>query len=359
LLLQPDDFSEKEVELREVFLDPNNPRFSVESAGETAQDRITEESVQQKCLTRMKVYGLEELKESIKKVGFVQIDKVVVRPLKTAGFVVVEGNRRIAALKSLAKELADNEITLDEEIKKTILGFRVVVYGGKEKDIAWMIQGIRHISGVRNWPLYQQAELLVKLSREKRIGVREASNIVGIGPIIASRLVRAWYGYVQARNDEEYGQYIKPDHFSYFAEVIFLKPGLQDWLGWDERKQRFKKSANLKKLLSWIFPEEGKEPRLTRAMQLRDTLAEVIGSHPELLKRWENDENMTIEKLNFELGKHAVTEVSEWLEKIDDFNKGMTELPIMKIEPKKVEFKKKLEETLKIVKRHLAFLTKL
>ena len=49
-------------------------------------------------------------------------------------------------------------------------------------------------------------------------------------------------------------------------------------------------------------------------MQLRDTLAEVISDHPELLRRWENDENMTIEKLNFELGKHSTTEVSEWLE---------------------------------------------
>jgi hypothetical protein len=359
LLLRPDDFFEKEVELREVFLDPNNPRFSIESAGETAQDKITEESIQQKCLMRMKVYGLEELKESIKRVGFVQIDKVVVRPLKTAGFVVVEGNRRIAALKSLAKELADNEITLDEEIKKTILGFRVVVYNGKEKDIAWIIQGIRHISGVRNWPLYQQAELLIKLSREKKIGVREASNIVGIGPIIAARLVRAWYGYLQARNDEEYGQYMKPGHFSYFAEVIFFKPVLQEWLGWEEKKQRFNELANLKKLLSWIFPEEGKEPRITRAMQLRDTLAEVIGSHPELLKRWENDENMTIERLNFELGKHAAIEVGEWFEKIDDFNREITELPIMKIEPKKNEFKKKLEETLEIVQKHLAFLKKL
>ncbi len=359
MLLTPDDFLEKEVELREVFLDPNNPRFSVESAGETAQEKITEDSIQQKCLMRMKAYGLDELKESIKRVGFVQIDKIVVRPLKTAGFVVVEGNRRIAALKSLAKELEANEITLDEDIKKTVMAFKVVVYKGKEKDIAWMIQGIRHISGVRNWPLFQQAELLIKLSREKKIGVREASNIVGIGPIIAARLVRAWFGYLQAKADEEYGQYVKPDHFSYFAEAIFFKPVLQDWLGWDEKKQRFNKLANLKKLLSWIFPEEGKEPRITRAMQLRDTLAEVIGAHPELLKRWENDENMTIEKLNFELGKHAATEVEEWLEKIDDFNREITDLPIMKIEPKKDEFTQKLEETLEIVRKHLTFLKKL
>lgn len=359
MLLLPDDFIEKEVELRDVFLDPNNPRFSIESEVETPEDKISDAAIQEKCLGRMRNYGLEDLKESIKRIGFVQIDKVVVRPLKTAGFVVVEGNRRIAALKSIAKELADTEITLDEDIRKTFLHFKVVVYYGKEKDISWIIQGIRHISGVRNWPSYQQAELLIKLSREKRIGVKEASNIVGIGPIIATRFVRAWYGYLQAKNDEEYGQYMKPDHFSYFAEVIFVKPAFQEWLYWDEKRQRFNELTNLKKLLSWIFPEEGKEPRITRAMQLRDTLALVIQDHPELLKRWENDETMTIEKLNFELGKHAATEVGEWLEKIADFNKDMRELPIMKIEPKKDEFKKKLKETVDIAGKHLAFLAKL
>lgn len=358
MLLPPKDFLEKKIELKDIFLDPNNPRFSTESEGQTPDSKVQEDSVQQKSLEKMMRYSLEDLKESIKKVGFVQIDKVVVRPLKTGGFVVVEGNRRIAALKSLEKEI--NEIQLDDDVRKTIFSFNVIVYTGNEKDIAWIIQGLRHISGIRNWPSYQQAEVLVKLAHEKKIRVREAANIVGIKPPNAARLVRAWHGYQEAKNDEDFGQYVRPDNFSYFDEVIFTKPVLQDWLKWDEKENRFCDPANLKKFLSWIFPgDDGKPPRLVSAMQLRDTLAPAMSRHQELFKRWENDESMTIERLIFELGKHSATEAKEWLEKIDDFNNDMRELPILKIEDKKADFKERLEVTLRIIQKHLAILEKL
>lgn len=358
MLLSPKDFSDKEVKLKEVLLDPNNPRFSNESKAETPEDKIAADAVQQKCLNEMKKYGIEDLKESIKKVGFVQVDKVVVRPLKTGGSVVVEGNRRIAALKILEKEVAEG-MPLEEDVKNTILKFRVVSYNGADKDISWIIQGIRHISGIKDWPPYQQAEVLVKLTRQKKLGTREASNIVGIGPKVAGKLIRAWNAYQQAKEDEEYGQYVEPTHFSYFNEVIFLKPGLQTWFCWDDKEQRFSDTTSLKKLFSWIFPEEGKEPRISSAMQLRDTLSKVISEHPELLKRWENDETMTIDKLNIELGKHSPTEVNEWLEKIDEFNRDLKELSTVKIEAKKNDFNKRLKETVQIAQKHIDLLAKL
>jgi hypothetical protein len=362
MLIRPKDFSEADIELKDVFLDPNNPRFSNHGQGPIPEEKITDGIIQEKCLTKMREYGIDDLKESIRRVGFVQIDKVVVRELKktsgTKQFVVVEGNRRIAALKSLAKEL-ETGIEVEEEIKKTILKFKVIAYAGKQKDISWIIQGIRHISGIRNWPLYQQAEVLVKLSQENKMGIREASNIVGIGPKVAARLVRAWHGFLQIKDDEEYGQYVSSDHFSYFADVIFAKPVLQQWLGWDEKKQLFTNIMNLEKILSWIIPEEGKDARVSRAMDLRDVIVPAMSNHPELFKRFENDESMTVAKLNLEMGKHVATEVEDWLEKINEFNRDLKELPIVKIEPKKNEFKKILKETLKTVQKHLEILANL
>ena len=359
LILKPKDFKEIYLELKNVFLDPNNPRFFIERDATLPDSKITEQSVQENCLTKMKAYGTADLKESIKRVGFLQIDKVVVRPFGTERFVVVEGNRRIAALKILEKEINSGEIQLHKGIKGTIFRFKVVVYRGKEKDIAWIIQGIRHISGIRNWPSYQQAAVLIKISEEKNIGIREASNVVGIGPKIAGRLVRAHYGFQQARQDDEYGQYIKPTHFSYFAEAVFVKPVLKEWLSWKEKSKRFHNVKNLKKLLSWIIPENEKEPRLGRAMDLRDILSVAIGRYPDLMKRFENEETMTIEKLNFEMGKRTPTEVDEWLQKIVEFNEDLKELPLLKIEKKKAAFNKALKETQKLVKKHLDILENL
>jgi len=356
MILNLKDFEESETKLEEIFLDPNNPRFFIEPQSVTPDSKIMENVVQENCLSKMKDYGIDELKESIKNVGFIQIDKVVIRPLDTNRYVIVEGNRRVAALKTLKKEIENSEIQLPKEIVDSILRFRVIVYKGKEKDIAWIIQGIRHISGVRNWPSYQQAEILIKILKEKKVGIREASNALGVGPRVAARLVRGYRGYQQAKSDDEFGQSVLPSHFSYFEEAIFAKPALQSWLGWNENSEKFENILNLKKLLSWITSEEGKAPRISRAMDLRDVLSEAISSHPDLMKRFENEETMTIEKLNFELGKRTPIDVEDWLHRIKDFSRDLTELPSIKIMDKKTEFKDVLEELGDLIKKHLEIL---
>jgi ParB-like chromosome segregation protein Spo0J len=124
MLLPRGDFQELDVTLGVIFLDPNNPRF--ETKVKVADSSVKELTVQQSALARMDDFGIDDLKESIKKVGFVQIDKIVVRPLKPDGFVVVEGNRRVAALKSLEKELNEKEIELEEDVRNSILNLKVI-----------------------------------------------------------------------------------------------------------------------------------------------------------------------------------------------------------------------------------------
>jgi hypothetical protein len=310
----------------------------------------------------MKEIGIEELKESIRKVGFIQVDKVVLRPLKPKSFVVLEGNRRIAALKILIQEVAEEGIPIEKEILDTINAFKAFVYTGNDRDIAWTIQGIRHISGVRNWPAYQQALTLAKLTSQGT-SIRDASDILGISAPMAARLIRAMIGFQCARKDEEYGDQLKPGHFAYFNEVIFRQQVLQKYLKWDEKKKRFADQANLKKLLSWIFPESDKEAKITQARQLRDDIVPVMINHPELFERWENDEDMTVKTLNIELGKelskHVEIDAAGWLEKIDFFISEMSELPVLKIKSRKDDFMKKLEEAKTIIQAHLDILSKL
>jgi hypothetical protein len=359
MILNLKDFEETDVSLNDVFLDPNNPRFFIEPQNVIPDNKFTEALVQEKCMDKMKDYEIDELKESVKSVGFLQIDKVVVRPLDNKKYVVVEGNRRIAALKILKKEVEKSETQLRKEIVDSLTRFKVVVYKGKEKDIAWIVQGIRHISGVRNWPAYQQAEILMKIIQEKKVGIREASNALGIGPKIAGRLVRAYHGLQQAKDDDEYGQNVFPSHFAYFMEAVFSRPALQNWLSWNETSKRFENITNLKKLLSWITePEEGK-PKVGRAIDLRDIVAEAVSSHPDLMKRFENEETMTVEKLNFELGKRAPIDVEEWLIRIKDSSRELKELSSVKIMDKKTEFIEALEELDNVIRQHVEILKKM
>jgi hypothetical protein len=48
------------------------------------------------------------------------MDRIIVRPLDENSFVVVEGNRRVAALKVLSKSHRDGEKTLHQNVLDSI-----------------------------------------------------------------------------------------------------------------------------------------------------------------------------------------------------------------------------------------------
>ena len=88
--------------------DPNNYRFlDGKKFKKKAANRFHEESMQNATLEKLEQhYELDELKHSIITNGYVPMERIIVIPYpkKSGFFLVVEGNRRVAALKSLLKE---------------------------------------------------------------------------------------------------------------------------------------------------------------------------------------------------------------------------------------------------------------
>ena len=101
------NFDATTVPLESLLLDPNNFRFTAPgTVALVAEARIAEEKVQAAALERVKADGVSELKLSIAENGFVPVERIVVRALDgdEGGYVVVEGNRRTAALKLLERD---------------------------------------------------------------------------------------------------------------------------------------------------------------------------------------------------------------------------------------------------------------
>lgn len=103
-----DQLEERQVEISSVFLDPNNPRFWSEQtkiSNEVPDSKVPEDVHQLRAFDRIKNHGLEELKNSILRNGFLPLDRIVVRELVglSGSYVVIEGNRRLAALKWLRR----------------------------------------------------------------------------------------------------------------------------------------------------------------------------------------------------------------------------------------------------------------
>jgi len=358
----------QKVKLEQLYLDPNNPRFGIGRG--TPDKRIVEDAVQQNTQKKIEEIGTNDLISSIQRYGFVRTDPVVVRRLSDDAFVIVEGNRRVAALKKLVTSHTNGEITFDDpEFLGSMIHLEVLLYEGKDPDIAWIVQGLRHMSGIKDWPPLQQATFIVKIEQEivrkggrgrgRPPGLPTVAKAAGVSTGIVARLVRSYHGFQQARNDDEYGDKIRDDKFSMFNEAVFRVDDLQKWLEWDDEARRFRNTENLRRFLAWITPpEDGGEPKIVRALDARDVLPDMLSRHA-LLRRFEKG-SLSIHAARAEIERTAPPEIDLDSLKIQlsEFCNMLDTLPLPKIarEAKQEEFKELLEslrETIRIQIKNL------
>ena len=79
------------------------------------------------------------------------------------------------------------------------------------------------------------------------------------------------------RQDEEFGEFVEPNKYSYFEE-IHKRPNMRNWLGWSDDEHIFTNEDRVKELYGWIVGElaEGEDrenrgdPKLPEAKSIRD-----------------------------------------------------------------------------------------
>jgi len=242
----------KEVKIGQLYLDPNNPRLAIIKKEAVSVKRVVEDGVQIRVLEDLRKHpriGIADLLESIAANGFSTINRVVLKPLNEDKYVVVEGNRRVAALKILAEQHKNGYRTLPENILNGILQFEALVYEGDNPNIAWIVQGVGHTPGVKQWERLPTAKFYADLEK-MGINPQEIASMFGPKPKEVSALIRAYYGFRQAEEDEDYGSEIDPArHLGFFDQIIFVKEQLKNWLGWDERGRKFGNTEALKSYL--------------------------------------------------------------------------------------------------------------
>jgi hypothetical protein len=268
--------------------------------------------------------------------------------------VVIEGNRRIAALKTLKEAHDKGEITLPSEILNGIEEFEALIYQGKNPDIAWIVQGFRHTPGIKSWEKYPQAMFLAKFERESKKEPYEIARIFGMRVKDVTHMIRSYYGFEEARKDEEYGSELSTEKFGHFSEIIFKKDSLQKWLGWNDEKRKFMKKENLRKYLSLAIPEEEEEkPRIDISPLTRDVLSELVKpENKKIFERFEKGE-LDLEACKTELkegGKRPV-DISDIIRELENSKNTLETLPVPRLQLAKTKIEKEQKEKLlKILK---------
>jgi hypothetical protein len=137
----------------ELRFDLTNPRF-----GGTGRNKTQEEV--QTLLEREPHFALE-LVDSFLENGFIDYEPLVVRR-EGDHFIVVEGNRRLAAVRHILARRTEYErisSRIDDLLQIPVLVFPEVS-GQQEQKEQRVYLGVRHLFGFREWPAESKAQFL-------------------------------------------------------------------------------------------------------------------------------------------------------------------------------------------------------
>jgi hypothetical protein len=301
------------VNLEELLLDPNNPRFAElgQKMDAVPENRFAEAKVQQQTYERMKTprFDVSELRDTIKNLGFLPMDRIVVRRWKggdgqATRFVVVEGNRRVAALKWLIElQESGRESFTSEQLKNFTLFEVLLLNDDSASDNSKLIlPGLRHVSGIKEWGPYQKARAVHAL-REAGLSSQEAAQSIGLSTRGANQLWRSYLALEQMREDEEYGEFAEPGLYSYFEEV-FKRGNVRDWLAWSDDHRKFTNTERLNEFYGWMVGEpndagEVGEKKLPEAKSVR-ILGEIIEDQGAMMVLRSSGGSLTRAKARFE-----------------------------------------------------------
>ena len=277
--------------LWEIFLDPMNPRL-----GGTLQAR---ESTQDELYDRMLDWSLEELATSFLESGFWVHEAVLCLTEKIAGhdrLVVIEGNRRIAALNRLKSTYDGDEtspkwLALIEDTDEPVdLFARIPYIRINSRSAIDAFLGFRHVTGIKEWRPPEKAAFIAKLIDESNFSYRDVMRRIGSKTPVVERNYIAHCIFTQMRDVE--GIEIGPveDRFS----VLFLSlrsAHVQKFLGVEQKfgieppevkppvdKQHL---PNLREYAIWLFGDQETLPIVQDSRQV-DKFTRVLASEQAL-----------------------------------------------------------------------------
>ncbi len=292
-----------ETHIDNLFLDPNNPRFISPEWNYISDDNIMNSSVQENIKGRLITgFGIEKLASNIRINGFLKIDRVVVKKINNTEdkYVVLEGNRRICAAK-LIFEQAQTNSELPEDVVDSVTNIECLEYIGTDPKASWIFQGLRHISGITDWPPFNKAKLLVEQMETDDLTLTQVGERFGITAYAAGQWMRGYRAFQQASQDSDFIHELDIKSYPFFQEIFGRSSsGVREWLDWDDNNRVFKNVLNLDEFISWLYPREEEDGDAfgswdKRHLKVRDdlrTLSYLIKESPDHFEEFRRTKNL-------------------------------------------------------------------
>ena len=273
--------------LEELYLDPRNPRLG--------RARSEPSATQERLMEQMRTWSLEELAVSFLENGFWPQEAVIVVEEdlyeKPGTLVVVEGNRRIAALNFLKRAIEGGSVPrnwrrIAEGAQPDTELFTHVPYilASSRQDVTAFI-GFRHVTGIKQWAPSEKAEFIARMVDENSMSYEAIRKQIGSRTDIVRRNYIA-YRMLQQIDDLEID--ISEEGLDRRFSVLFLslrEAGVQTFLGVDIRAEPEQawtpvpeeNTKNLSDFVSWLFGSNGSKPLFTDSRNVGD-FARILSS---------------------------------------------------------------------------------
>ncbi|HVW97546.1 MAG TPA: hypothetical protein VHA56_16350 [Mucilaginibacter sp.] len=251
----------QDVPLANIFLDPNNPRFTSMDWDWVPDEKINSEKIQRELIEKLKEeYSVESLVMNMEINGYLPIDRVVLKKVDENIYVVLEGNRRICAAKLLREKWDENENAVSPEILESINIIPALIYTGSDTEAAWIFQGLRHITGIYEWSAFNKAKLIVTLMEEEGLSLTQVGKRFGLTAFGAGQWVRGYFAFKQAKETSDYVREVDEKAYTYMQELFSRSNApIREWMDWDEINKKFNDELHFNEFLSWLYPRNTEE----------------------------------------------------------------------------------------------------
>jgi len=257
----------------DIDLDEDNPRLRFYHHGEIlSQARLTQ------ILFRR--FSLEELGQSFLVNGYFSEEPLVcVR--EDGRLVVVEGNRRLAALRLLIDgpeqwgvrsrrfaELHEDYLAMSSSERNELRIPFVEVVDDRDDIVAYV--GFRHVTGIKPWPALEKAGYIAKLVDDDAMDPRQIAKMIGSKPVYVARHYQAYRLLVQARDS---GEDVEPIQRQFGVLMRSLQTdGVKDFIGLtsvsadgplEEKPLPAKRMKYFMEFSAWVFGTAEEPPVMT------------------------------------------------------------------------------------------------
>jgi len=254
------DNSKRDEQVIKLKLDRENPRL--------VEFGITPSSSEQEIMMILyKEMAITELMYSIAKNKYWTYEPLIIMPIEDGKFVVLEGNRRLTALKLLL----GIDLPLDFEMPSSITHLlsdellksieRIPVLEVSDRTEAWRFIGFKHVNGPAKWGSYAKAKYVADVHEKYGVPLSDIALQLGDGNSTVQKLYQGLKILQQANETGEYPLSEVSANRIYFSHLYtgIQRRGIRDFIGIRDAKEESQNPVpddNIKELgqlLEWLF----------------------------------------------------------------------------------------------------------